>query len=213
MKEPLACECRNPAPTQGRVFGSTAPARLTLNSSPHPKLQPQAYYSSPVGRFKPLHADAIRASRFRPIGIPGPLADTRRQLSRPLVSSQTYCLSARPADTCRDSRAKERKLKEPLACECRNPALRKSRVSASMAPMRPTCTSNTHPELPPYAYYSPRVRLFKPFTPVAFSAPGFPVLQVISSPSPRSAGVEEPVGKKQDLISGHPVREGEYCDA
>ena len=213
VKEPITCECRNPAPYQGRVFGSTAPARLTLNSSPHPKLQPHAYYSSPVRLFKPFHADAHSASRVPPIGIPGPLATTRRQLYGPPVPSRPHCLFALSADTGRDPRRKERQVKEPLACECRNPAPSQGRVSASMAPMRPTCTSNTHPELPPYAYYSPRVRPFKASPAVDSCAFEFPVLQVISASSRHATGVKGPGEEKQDPISGTPVREGEYCDA
>ena len=186
--------------------------RPALNSNSHPGPAPHTFRSSPVRPFKPVRAHIRCASCVPTSGFSYRLPATGR-ISSDIFSLHGPTVSPRvrrnAAGACHK---KERNVAEPLACECRDPAPEPGRVSDSTAPMRPNCSSKTHPDLPPNAYYSPRVRPFKSFPQDVFCASEVPVLLTVPFPSPRAASVRAPGGEKQDSISGHPRREGGSCD-
>ena len=212
MEEPIVCGCRYPALKSGRVHtqhGSDATgSHLELASgtcAAHISLSSLSAVQA-SSRTHPLCV--LRPNKRLPLSS----AVTRPQPFRHFLSSRTHCLVPRPTDRGRRLQKKERNVAEPLACECRDPAPEPGRVSDSTAPMRPNCSSKTHPELPPNAYYSPRVRPFKSFPQDVFCASEVPVLLTVPFPSPRAASVRAPGGEKQNSVSGRPRRQGGSCD-
>ena len=69
---------------------------------------------------------------------------------------------------------KEVPVDEPLACVCRNPALKSGRVSDYTATMRPILTLNPHLDPSPHAHFPYRVRPFEPFHELAHRASRVP---------------------------------------
>ena len=98
MEEPLACECRNPAPKKGRVSDSTAPVRLSLKPNSHPKHPPNAYYPFRVRTFKPFRAHTGCVSRVNSNGFIDCLPATGSNSYVDLLLPVTCRLAARPAD-------------------------------------------------------------------------------------------------------------------